>query len=370
MKDKIESWTRSILGRPLRPALLAAMTALAFSQPAAVAASPARSATFASCDDHGSKTVLATIGGHSITQAEVDAKVAEQLYTLRKQALDDLVDDYLLRQAAKRIGLNAPDYVRQQLKSTSPPVTNDEAQHFYSEHKAQIDAQIGNQSFRQIQPRLVAALQRQRDQDAQQQLIRKLRAENHVTVLLQAPHVTVASAGHPSTGTQSAPVTIIEFSDFQCPFCRAAESSLRQVRQKYGDQIRLVYMDFPLSFHPHAMDAARAGRCAADQGKFWEFHDALFLEQKSLDPDSLKHTAIRVGLDPDKFNACLSSDRHNTGIRQDMAEGSALGVTGTPTFFINGRELVGAQPAPKFDEVIDEELVRAQASGSSRQAMR
>jgi len=127
----------------------------------------------------------------------------------------------------------------------------------------------------------------------------------------------------------------------------------------------LAQREGPLAWTP----AARAARCAADQDKFWKFHDALFLDQKKLDPDNLKQTAAKVGLDRGKFNACFSSDRQDAGIRKDMEEGNALGVTGTPTFFINGRELVGAQPAPKFNEVINEELARAKAS-NSRQAMR
>jgi protein-disulfide isomerase len=151
----------------------------------------------------------------------------------------------------------------------------------------------------------------------------------------------------------------VEFSDFQCPFCRAAENTLKQVRQKYGDRVKLVYMDFPLGFHQHAMDAARAARCAADQNKFWQFHDALFADQAKLSANDLKQTATAVGLDRTKFNGCFDSGGHNAGIQQDVAEGSSLGVTGTPTFFVNGRELVGAQPPPKFDEVIDEELARA-----------
>ena len=368
MNDRTESRSPSIF-RTVRTALLAATAALAFSQPGAPAAKPASPEAFA-YGEGDSKTVLARVGDHAVTQAEVDRKVAQQIYNLRKQALDDIIDNYLLQQAAKKAGLNTGDYVTQQVSSTSRRVTADEAKHFYDEHKAQIDAQTGGRSFSQIESRLMAALQHQRDQEAQQQLIRRLRAENHVSVLLQAPHISVASAGHPSTGAASAAVTIIEFSDFQCPFCRAAESSLEQVRQKYGDQVRLVYMDFPLSFHPHAMDAALAARCAADQGKFWQFHDALFLDQKKLDPDSLKQTATRIGLDRNKFDTCFSSHRHSAGIRQDMGEGTALGVTGTPTFFINGRELVGAQPPPKFDEVIDEELARAQSSAGSRQAMK
>jgi protein-disulfide isomerase len=344
------------------------MLALAFW--AGVASSSSTISATAVSDNSAQSTVLATVGDHPVTLGEVDRKIAVQLYDLRKQALDDLIDEYLVQQAAKRAGVKPDEYLDKQVHSSTPRVTAREAEQFYKEHKAQLDAQTGGRPFSQIEPRLVAALQRQRDQDSQKQLIQKLRAENQVSVLLQAPRVRVASAGHPSMGGPSAAVTIVEFSDFQCPFCRAAESSLKQVQQKYGDQVRLVYMDFPLGFHPHAMDAARAARCAADQGKFWQFHDALFFDQKKLDSDSLRRTAATVGLDGDKFNACFTSDKHDAGIREDMAEGNSLGVTGTPTFFINGRELVGAQPAPKFNEVINEEIARAKVSANSSQAMK
>jgi protein-disulfide isomerase len=335
-----------------------------------VAASSSTVSSTVASNNSGPNTVLATIGAHPVTLGEVDHKVAVQLYDLRKQALDNIIDEYLVQQAAERAGVKPDEYVDQQVRSHTAQVTPREAEQFYGEHKAQLDAQTGGRPFSQIEPRLVAALQRQRDQDAQKQLIQKLRAENQIAVLLQAPRVSVASAGHPSIGGRSAPVTIVEFSDFQCPFCRAAENSLKQVRQKYGDQVRLVYMDFPLGFHPHAMDAARAARCAADQDKFWQFHDALFLDQKKLDPDNLQQTAAKLGLDRAKFNACFTNDKQNAGIRQDMAEGNSLGVTGTPTFFINGRELVGAQPAPKFNDVINEEIARAKVSANTTQAMK
>jgi len=349
--------------------LLAALAAPAFSTLVATSSEQGISTKPAASKD-GPNAVLARVGDHAVTQGEVDGKVAAQLYDLRKQALDEIIDDYVVQKAAKKAGLKPDQYIKQQLKSSTPSVTAQEAEQFYSQHKAQLEQQTGTHSFQEIKPRLLAAMQRQRDQEAQQQLIQKLRAESHVSLLMQAPRVTIASAGHPSAGGVAAPVTIIEFSDFQCPFCRAAENSIKQVRQQYGDQVKLVYMDFPLSFHPHAMDAARAARCAADQGKFWSFHDALFLDQKKLDADGLKKTAVQVGLDQKQFNACFTSDKHDTDIRSDLAQGNSLGVTGTPTFFINGRELVGAQPPPKFNELIDEELARAKQPLNSRQAMR
>jgi protein-disulfide isomerase len=349
--------------------LLASIAAVIFWQQGVATVQAGRLLPTASADS-APNTVLATIGNHPVTQGEVDHKVAAQLYDLRKQALDEIIDDYLLRQAATKAGLKPDDYVKRQVELSAPRVTAQQAEQFYGEHKAKLDEETGGHSFDDIKPRLIAALQRQRDEDAQEQLMQRLRAENHVSVLLEAPRMNIVTAGHPSTGAPSAPVTIIEFSDFQCPFCRAAESSLKQVRQKYGNQVRLVYMDFPLGFHPHAMDAARAARCAADQDKFWQFHDALFLDQKKLGPDNLRQTAAKVGLDRDKFNACFADDRHDAGIREDMAKGNSLGVTGTPTFFINGRELVGAQPPPKFNEVIDEELARAKTRSNSSEAMK
>jgi protein-disulfide isomerase len=361
---------RSAARRGLCAAQLAALAMLLLLLPTGAAATKESSTPPTSSRGGRQNTVLATIGDHPVTQAEVDNKVAVQLYDLRKQALDQIIDDYVVQQAARAAGLKPDEYLDRQIKLSTPRVTAHDAEQFYGQHKAQLDEQTKGQSFDQIKPRLIAALQQQRDQDGREQLIQKLRAENHINLLLQAPHVRVASSGHPSTGAPSAPVTIIEFSDFQCPFCRAAEGSLKQVRQKYGSQVKLVYMDFPLSFHAHAMDAARAARCAADQDKFWQFHDALFLDQKKLDPGNLQQTAAKIGLDRDKFNACLVSDKHDAGIQKDMAEGNSLGVTGTPTFFINGRELVGAQAPPKFNEVIDEELARAKMPADPHQATR
>jgi protein-disulfide isomerase len=319
-------------------------------------------------DGDGPGKTVATVNGHPITQQQVDAKIAAQLYELRRQALDEIINNYVVEQAARKAGLKPEQYLDRQLKANTHPVSEAEAKQFYDQHKAQLDAQTGGRSFDQIKTRLIAALQHQQTEEGEAQLIQRLRANSPVKVMLQAPHVAVASAGHPTAGSSSAPVTIVEFSDFQCPFCRAAEGPLKEVRQKYKQQVKLVYLDFPLGFHPHAMDAARAARCAADQDKFWQFHDALFADQKKLSPTDLKQTAAKLGLNTATFDACFDKGLHDTSIRQDMAQGRTLGVTGTPTFFINGRELVGAQPPDKFDEAIDEELARAKQSANQREA--
>jgi protein-disulfide isomerase len=128
------------------------------------------------------------------------------------------------------------------------------------------------------------------------------------------------------------------------------------MKSKYGDQIKFVYMDFPLSFHNHALDAARAARCAGEQDKFWEYHDALFADQSKLAEPDLKARASKLGLDQQKFAACFDKHEPDAGIVADQMQGHKLGITGTPAFFVNGRALFGAQPPEKFTEVIDEEL--------------
>jgi protein-disulfide isomerase len=196
--------------------------------------------------------------------------------------------------------------------------------------------------------------------------VAKLRTDAQVKMMLKAPRVNVVSAGHPWVGGKEASVTIVEFSDFQCPYCRSAEPVLKRIRSKYGDKIKLVYMDFPLGMHAHAMDAAVAGRCAADQNKFWQFHDAMFSDQSKLDTAGLKASAAKVGLDAKKFDACFSAKTGLKGIKADQAQGEQLGVNGTPTFFVNGRELVGVESENGFSDVIDEELSRAK--DASKQA--
>lgn len=306
--------------------------------------------------------VLATVGDHQITEREVDQEIfqrilhsvdATKLYEWRKEAIDDMVDSYLIEQAAKKAGMSPDEFIRHE--TSAKPMTEADARKYYEDHKAQIQAQT-KQSFDEIKPQLIAALERQEQSQRREQMMAKLRAGEPVKVLLVEPRVKVESGGHPWNGGKDAPVTVVEFSDFQCPFCRAAESSIKAIKEKYGDKIRLVYLDFPLGMHPHAMDAARAGRCAGEQGKFWQFHDAMFANQAKLAPADLKAQAKQLGLDTKAFDTCFDGNKYDVPIHKDMSQGESLGVTATPTFFINGREVVGAQPPEKFEEVIDEEL--------------
>jgi len=162
-------------------------------------------------------------------------------------------------------------------------------------------------------------------------------------------------------GDAKAPVTIIEYSDFQCPYCgRFVQDSYPQIKEQYIDtgKAKLIFKDFPLSFHPYAQKAAVAGKCVLEQGndKFWKYHDAVFTNQAQLNDDNIKLWASQAGADMTKFNACVASGKMDAIIQQEQQEGQQAGVTGTPSFTINGKLVVGAQPFSAFQTAIDAAL--------------
>ena len=160
-----------------------------------------------------------------------------------------------------------------------------------------------------------------------------------------AARVAVATEGHPSRGAVDAPVTIVEFSDFECPFCARVGPILRQLEEAYGGKVRRVYRQFPLvTLHPRAKKAAEASLCADEQQRFWAMHEALFEQPLALEPSDLSAKAQWLGLDMQRFGACLDSGRFSARVEQDLQEGVRVGVTGTPAVFINGRMVSGARP--------------------------
>jgi len=164
--------------------------------------------------------------------------------------------------------------------------------------------------------------------------------------------------GAPSRGPESAPVTVVEFTDFECPYCLRAQPSIERLREEYPDSVRVVFKHFPLSFHKRAINAHRAALAAGEQGKFWEMHDLIFENPRALDADAMKRHARSLGLDEARFEQSFASKRLAERIDRDVAEGRAAGVRGTPAFFINGRLLSGAQPFDRFKAMVEEELAK------------
>ncbi len=303
--------------------------------------------------------VVATVGSRPITEGEVESRIKSQLavmesqiYALKRKTIQSIADDYILQQAANESHLSVTEYMKRQ--GGTGAVSDEDAQRYYDQHKAQY-----RQPYAQVRASILDTILAQREQARRRTILAKLRSRDPLRVMIDPPRVELKVAGHPERGPADAPITIAEFGDFQCPFCSRVVPTLTGLREKYGDQLKIVFFDFPLPFHVHAMDAAKAARCAGDQRKFWEYHDALFADQSKLAPADLKVTAARLGLDRAKFAACFDHGGHQEAIQRDAAEGRQFGVTGTPSFFIDGRPLTGAQPQSEFEAVIDDELARA-----------
>lgn len=309
---------------------------------------------------------VARIGDQVITAGELDTTIKGQLATMesehlnrvhqaREQALDELINKRLIEAKAKAENLTAEQWVDKQLGDKAGNPTDEEIHQLYDSTKA---SGRPLPPFEQVKGDIVTFLKQQKSQGARAELVKKLREENKVTVSLPPlllPKVEVATDG-PSRGDSSARVTIVEFSDYQCPFCSRAEETVKKVMDAYKGKIRLVYRDFPLPFHSQAQKASEAALCAQDQGKYWEMHEKLFSSQSALAVPQLKEHAKGLGLDSSKFEKCLDSGDKASVVEASKKAGEAVGVTGTPAFFINGRPLSGAQPFEKFKEVIDYEL--------------
>ena len=240
-------------------------------------------------------------------------------------------------------------------------VTEQEIEKFYQDNKAQIKSDDP-----QLREKIRAYLQNQKLTAKREEFLKSLRAQAKIVDNLKPPpvaRVAVSTDGAPVRGAANAPVTIVEFSDFECPFCKRAHPTLTQLLKDYAGKVKVAYRDFPLeSIHPQARRAAEAARCANDQAKFWEYYDMLFTESPKLGPEDLKRYAAQVGIDAKKFEDCVSAGAHKAAVQKDLDEGNRLGITGTPAFFINGRPLTGAQPLEAFARIIDEELAQATVS--------
>ncbi len=351
---------------PLAVALLAAVGCSNTSTAAGTAAARTNG------EDPG--TVVATVGETRITLGELDKSIKgdlgnldkqyrEKKHELRQQSLEGMIAKQLMEAEAARRGISEEDVLKAEVEAKITPVTDEEIQAFYAaqNHQATQMGRPGLPPIEEIKDRMGEYLMAQRQQTAVMDYLGQLKEEAKVEVTLAepvAPPVHVEAIG-PSRGPANAPVTIVEFSDFECPFCSRANEALAQVEAAYQGKVRVVFRDYPLPFHANAQKAAEAGQCAHEQGKFWALHDKMFENQKALDVDSLKGYAKDAGVDSAKFDACLDEGRMADTVKANMEAGQEAGVSGTPAFFINGTMLSGALPFDEFKKVIDAELVKA-----------
>jgi protein-disulfide isomerase len=309
---------------------------------------------------------VAKIGTEAITQGELDAKTkgrvarmeaehAEQVFNLKSQSLDELIEQRLIDKKAKAEGLTPEKLVEREVEAKVPEPKPEEVQQVYDQTKAQ-----GRPlpPFDQIKGEIVKYLKQRKVGETRKAFVDKLRAEAKVETLLPPlllPKVAVSDQG-PSKGAANAPVTIVEFSDFECPFCSRAEETVQRVMKEYQGKVRLVYRDYPLQFHARAQKASEAALCAGDQGKYWDMHAKLFANNRALEVPQLKQHAKDLGLEAGKFDQCLDKGDKSKAVEDSKKAGDEAGVTGTPAFFVNGRPLSGAVPFEKFKQIIDHEL--------------
>ncbi len=282
-------------------------------------------------------------------------QVEQQRRQLLEQALERLIGDRLLELEAQARETTVDELIAQEVEAKATAPSDEEVDAFYEAQKSRIGA-----PKEQVAEQIRAFLLQQRKQGLMEDLLAALRPKFEAKTLLEPYRIAVDDRGFPSRGPEDAPVTIVEFSDFECPFCSRVVPTLDKIRENYGEKVRLVFRNFPLTaIHPHAQKAAEAALCAHEQENFWEMHDTLFREQKALATEQLKEKAARLGLDGEAFNACLDSGKYAETVASDLQAGQAAGVTGTPAIFINGRFLSGAQPYEEIAAVVDDELSRA-----------
>jgi protein-disulfide isomerase len=276
-------------------------------------------------------------------------------YELRMERLNKLMVDKLIGAEAKKAGMSLDDYLNKKVVGGEIKITDAEYKKFVEE-KHIPESQINPQ----IKERINSYLQAMKKQDKITNYIAGLTKKNPVEVYFNKPkmQVDVAVGNSPAFGKQGAPVTIIEFSDFQCPFCTRAAETVTQLKKKYGNKIQLAFKQFPLPMHQDARQAAEASLCVNEQStdKFWKFHDIMFKNQSKLDKASLEKYAKDVGADVAKFNQCVTSKKFSDAVQKDLDYGEKIGVKSTPTFFVNGQIVNGAVPIETFSEIIEEEM--------------
>jgi len=303
--------------------------------------------------------LVATSTRFDVTERDLDAyiaahpKLARQLYDLRHGALDELTLDRLVDAEAAKAGVSADAWIRAEVERRVVPPSDHEVKDFF---ETRVAADHPEARADDLLPRIREHLLNERRQEALHAVLDELKTKARLELLLPPPRVSIAATG-PSRGPAGAPVTIVEFSDYQCPYCQRQEEALKQILARYPSQVRLVVMDFPLDMHPDARRAARAAVCADLQGHFWEMHDRLFANQGALAEDDLEQSARQIGLDEKRFKTCLSSPAAEERVAENQRAGEEAGVDGTPSLFLNGRPFSsGAVSFGELQATVEEEL--------------
>jgi protein-disulfide isomerase len=301
-------------------------------------------------DDTERPRVLATVNGETITSGDVEDSlkpiifdVQQRVYKLRKDELELCVNDTLLVQEAQKRKVTVNALLDLEVKPKA--VTEEQAHVFFEQNKERVSG-----DFTQSRDSIIRYLEQIEVRVAERAFVEKLRAAASIQILLVAPEspvFSISTVDQPSLGSAAAPVTIVAFTDYQCPSCAAIHPVLERLVKEYGDKVRLVTRDFPLNQHAEAYKAAEAAEAAREQGRYWEYTQLLMRNQSALSVDELKAYASELALDRPRFDAALNSGKFAETVQRDIEEGIKLGINATPTVFINGRRV----SAKSYDEL-------------------
>ncbi len=342
---------------------LLSLTAISFIFVSACTDQSARAKQKYMIEESSKPGVFAKIGDQELTEEMLIGEDKAEFFELEKrryemlvEKLDKMVTDRLLSEKAKKAGKPVDRYVEENILKGKMKVSDADFKKFVKERKIPED---------QITPDLKGRIESFLLATKRQELIQADVAPGFKTVKLAKKkpklRVPVEAGTGPAFGKADAAVTIVEFSDFQCPFCSRAADTVHELKKKYGNKVRLVFRHYPLPMHKDARPASEASMCINDQkaDSFWKYHDLLFKNQDKLDAESLAKYAKQVGADEKKFKECVEAKKFAEFVQQDLSYGEKIGVRSTPTFFVNGQLIAGALPMEAFQEVIEEELEEA-----------
>ncbi|MBI1944471.1 MAG: thioredoxin domain-containing protein [Deltaproteobacteria bacterium] len=315
------------------------------------------------------ETVVGTLDGATIKLADLgdEARRAEEkalweycdaVHGLRSRALDAYVTEQLVNAAAAKAGVEPDAWVRAEIEKRATVPTDAEIQGFYDSIRPP-DAP----PLEVVKQRVVMMMQQQRAEESARALFDGLKAaaklERSLPDVRSPPRDIDLPAWAGKKGAAGAKVRVVEFADYQCPYCSRAADAMRALAKRYGDRVEFAYRNFPLrSIHPDADRAAQAAQCAGRQGKFWEMHDKLYAAQNSLDAESMLAHGKELGLDVAKLESCISKGETAAEVEADLKEATDLGIEGTPSFFVNGRPHLGNPSEEALAAAIDAELAR------------
>ena len=301
------------------------------------------------------QTVVAEVGGVKVTLGELEQEESAKLlsahyqyYQAQSKALEDLIDKKLLELKAKSENLTVDQLIDRDIKSKITDPTEDQMKVYYEGLETE-------QPYEAVRDKILEKIRQLRTDKVRAAYVKDLREKTLVSIALAPPRAKVELADNEMLGPKSAKVVLVEFADYECPYCQRVAPDVRKLKEEFGDRLAFTYKDFPLPNHGRAEKAAEAARCASKQNKFWEFHDELF-HSKELDVDQLKAQARALSLDSGQFDKCLDSGEQSAAVSKDKKEGLRLGISGTPSFFINGHYLSGALDYAALRQVIEQQL--------------